>query len=212
MSHLIRVFPVALLGAILQTQPAIAAPLISEVLYDAVGADNGYTFVELYGTPGDSLSGLSLQGINGATGLAYDTLNLSGTFNASGVFVVADDSGNGTSNVPNVDLILNFDLQNGPDSVLLKSGGTVIDALGYGVFGPGTFFAGEGTPAPATAPGQSLARSYADIDTNNNSADFMVLNTPTPGQALAAPLPVPGSLWLLMSGLLGTVVISRRRA
>lgn len=210
MSHLIRVVLVALLGAFQQIQLANAAPVISEVLYDAVGADNGYMFVELYGTPGSSLSGLSLQGINGTTGLAYVALNLSGTFNANGVFVVADDSGDGTTKVQNADLILNFDLQNGPDSVLLKSSGSVIDALGYGVFGTGTFFAGEGAPAPATAPGQSLARRYADIDTNNNAADFVVQSMPTPGRALTAPL--PGSLWLLLSGVLGMVAVGRRRA
>jgi hypothetical protein len=212
MSRLIRVFLVALLGAILQFQPAIAssAPVISEVLYDAAGADNGYMFVELYGTPGSSLSGLSLQGINGATGLAYVTLNLSGTFPANSVFVVADDSGDGTTKVPNADLILNFDLQNGPDSVQLKSGGAVIDALGYGVFGAGEFFAGEGAPATGTAPGQSLARRFANIDTNNNAADFVLQNMPTPGQTFATPL--PDSLWLLMSGMLGTIALGRRRA
>lgn len=55
MSSLSRVVLVALLGAVLQTRIANAAPVISEVLYDAVGADNGYMFVELYGAPGDTL-------------------------------------------------------------------------------------------------------------------------------------------------------------
>jgi len=210
MSNISRVVLVALLGAFLQTQAANATPVISEVLYDAVGVDNGYVFVELSGTPGDTLSGLSLQGIKGSTGLSYVTLNLSGTFNANGVFVLADNSGDGTSKVSNADLILNFDLQNGPDAVQLKSGGSVIDALGYGMFGAGTFFAGEGAPAPGTAPGQSLTRRYADIDTNDNAADFIVQSAPTPGQVFAAPL--PGSLWLLMSGVLGTVAVGRRRA
>jgi hypothetical protein len=210
--YLIRVVVVALLGVAVQIQPAIAriTPVISEVLYDAVGSDNGYSFVELYGQPGSSLTGLSLQGINGSTGLAYLTLNLSGTFNANGVFVVADDSGDGTTKVQHADLILNFDLQNGPDSVRLKSGASVLDALGYGVFGAGEFFAGEGAPAPGTAPGQSLARLFADIDTNNNAADFAVQSTPTPGQTFVSPL--PGSFWLLMSGMLGTIALGRRRA
>lgn len=211
MSSLTRIVPMALLGAALQTpfSPAGAAPLISEVLYDAVGADNGYCFVELYGTPGSSLSGLSLQGINGANGQVYVTLTLSGTFNANGVFVVADNISGSISHVPNADLVLNFDLQNGPDSLLLKSGGSVIDALAYGVFGAGTFFAGEGAPAPATPAGQSLARRIADRDTNNNAVDFIVLGTPTPGQVVLAPL--PGSLWLLLSGLLGIISFVRRR-
>ncbi len=42
-------------------QAANAGPLISEVLYDAVGSDNGLVFVELYGTPGASLDGLFLE-------------------------------------------------------------------------------------------------------------------------------------------------------
>ena len=45
-----------------------AALLISEVLYDGVGSDNGLSFVELYGTPGSSLDGLFLEGVNGANG------------------------------------------------------------------------------------------------------------------------------------------------
>ena len=31
---------------------AVAFPLISEVFYDAVGSDDGQSFVELYATPG----------------------------------------------------------------------------------------------------------------------------------------------------------------
>ena len=41
---------VALLGA----APAFAVPLLSEVYYDAVGVDDGQSFVELYGAPGSS--------------------------------------------------------------------------------------------------------------------------------------------------------------
>lgn len=208
MSPLVRAFLVALFGVTLSPQSSCAAPLISEILYDAVGADNGYGFVELYGTPGGALSGLSLQGINGATGLAYVTLNLSGTFHANGAFVVADDSGDGTTKVPHADLILNFDLQNGPDSLLLKSGASILDAVGYGVFGAGTFFVGEGTPALATLPGQSLARHRADLDTDNNAADFSVQSVVTPGQVVTAPL--PGTLGLLLAGTWVVIGVGRR--
>ena len=64
---------------------ANAAPLISEALYDAVGSDNGLSFVELYGEPGSSLDGLFLEGINGANGSAGPTVALSGVFPADGI-------------------------------------------------------------------------------------------------------------------------------
>ena len=89
-----------------------ATPLISEVLYDAVGSDNGLSFVELYGDPGSSLEGLILEGINGANGNAGPTIALSGVFPADGIFVVADDAGDGTTVVLGADWIANFDFQN----------------------------------------------------------------------------------------------------
>jgi hypothetical protein len=63
--------------------------------------------------------------------------------------------------------------------------------------------------------GSSLARVFADLDTDDNFADFVVLATPTPGTAdLAEPLPEPGAALLLVAGLLGLGFASRpgRRA
>ena len=48
--------------------PAAAAPLLSELFYDAVGSDNGLSLVELYGAPGSALDGLRLDGVNGGDG------------------------------------------------------------------------------------------------------------------------------------------------
>ena len=64
---------------------ACATPLISEAFYDAVGSDNGLSFVELYGEPGSSLDGLFLEGINGSNGSAGPTIALSGVFPAGGI-------------------------------------------------------------------------------------------------------------------------------
>jgi hypothetical protein len=174
--------------------------LLSEVFYDAAGTDNGLSFVELYAAPGTSLDGVVLEGVNGSNGAITPSLTLSGAVSASGLFVVADDQGDGTTLVANADLILNFDFQNGPDSVVLRDADGVLDAVGYGAFDAGEVFAGEGTPAPDAAADSALARIFADVDTDDNFADFVVA-APTPGSAAFAPVPEPGTALLLGAGL-----------
>ena len=86
-----------------------ALPLISEVFYDAVGTDDGLSFVELYGAPGTDLAGYVLQGINGTGGTVTDSIALSGVIAANGLFVVADGFADGTTQLQNADQIANFD-------------------------------------------------------------------------------------------------------
>lgn len=191
--------PLALAGA-LPSGPARALPLISEVFYDAVGSDDGLSFIEISGTPGESLDGFTLEGVNGANGDVAPILVLSGVIGANGLFVVADARSDGTSAVALADLLLNFDFQNGPDSIVLTDGEFAVDALGYGVFALGEIFAGEGTPAIDPPAGSSLARRFADLDSDDNAADFIALETPTPGSA-AFQVPEPGSGALAFAGL-----------
>ena len=172
--------------------PAHALPVISEVFYDAVGSDDGLSFVELYGQPGASLDGLVVDNVNGANGAVGPSLALSGTFPASGLFVVADATAAGVSSVAGANLLLDFDFQNGPDSIVLRLGDSVLDAVGYGVFAASEVFAGEGAPAVDPAAGASLARRFADVDTGDNAADFISLAVPTPGSAPLASVPEPG--------------------
>ena len=201
----------ALLALAALPASARALPLLSEVLYDAVGSDDGALFVELYGNPGTSLEGWSIEGVNGADGEVTHTIALSGASPADGVFVVADATAAGPTAVANADLLANFDFQNGPDSVVLRDAlGVVVDALGYGVFDPGTFFAGEGSAAPDGAAGASLARVFANIDTDDNAADFALLDVPTPGVAPVSPVPEPSGAVLVATGLAG-LALSRRR-
>jgi hypothetical protein len=190
----------ALFAAFAGAPAAAALPLISEVFYDASGSDDGLTFVELAGTPGGSVEGLVLEGVNGADGAVGPSLALSGVFSADGLFVVADQLGGGGTSVVGADLVAPFELQNGPDSVVLRQGASVLDAVGYGVFGAGQVFAGEGNPAADAPGGSSLARRFADVDTDDNAADFEVLALPTPGSA-PRRVPEPGSLWLCALGL-----------
>jgi hypothetical protein len=191
---------------------ASAATLISEVFYDAVGSDNGLSFVELYGDPGSSLDGLFLEGINGSNGATGPTIALSGVFPEDGIWLLADDVGDGTSSVAGAHLIANFDFQNGPDSIVLRSADTVLDAVGYGVFAVGEIFAGEGTAAADAPAGSSLARLFANVDTNDNATDFIVLSVPTPGNAPLSAVPEPQTAALLGMGLLGLAWSARARS
>jgi hypothetical protein len=185
----------ALLGFLLGLPlPAPGAPiLISEILYDAVGSDDGGVFVELWGPPGCELEGYTLEGVNGADGRIEPKVRLTGPIPGDQFFVVAD-LGAGQTRVSEADLLLEFDLQNGPDSLVLRGpAGDRLDAVGYGAFGASEFFEGEGEPAPDAGPGSSLARWFANVDTDDNRTDFRVLSEPSPGFG-ALQIPEPSTL------------------
>ncbi|UCE76523.1 MAG: hypothetical protein JSU62_11855 [Gammaproteobacteria bacterium] len=196
-------------GLGLISSAAVASPVISELFYDAPGSDAGLAFVELFGTPGDSLDGLLLEGINGSGGTVYKTIGLGGVFPLDGVFVIGDESG-GSTQVANADLIADVDFQNGPDSVVLRDAAAVLDAVAYGNFGVGDVSAGEGSAAPAALAGSSIARFNPWLDTGDNGADFVLLATPTPGVVPSvSAVPLPASAVLFASGLL-SLLVSRR--
>lgn len=199
------------LGLLFAPAPSAATPVISEVLYDASGSDNGLGFVELFGVPGTVLDGLVLEGVNGSNGAVGPVVMLTGVLPADGVFVVADDSGDGTTMVAGADAIANFDFQNGPDSIVLRDDVMVLDAVGYGDFGTSDVFAGEGAPAPDPPGGFSIARVFADVDTDDNSLDFVALDVPTPGEVELTPVPEPATNGLLASALGALALISAAR-
>ena len=78
----------------------------------------------------------------------------------------------------------------------------IVDAVGYGSFTSAQFFAGEGNPAPDPPGGSSVARWFADVDTDDNATDFRVLGEPTPGVADFLVVPEPGTGVLLGTALL----------
>jgi hypothetical protein len=191
---------------------AAALPLISEVYYDSVGSDDGLSFVELWGQPGTDLSGYTLEGINGSNGSVVPSLALSGQIGSDGFFVVADGLADGSTLVSQADLVLNFDLQNGPDSMqLLAPGGAVVDAVGYGEFAPGEIFAGEGSPTVDPPAGMAIARAFADVDTDQNQLDFAGAE-PSPGGGTLSSVPEPGTALLVCAGLGGLAHAGRSRA
>ena len=201
---------VCVCAAVLSTSSVLAQTVISELLYDASSADNGNVFVELYGTPGTVLDGLLLEGINGADGSVYRSVILAGVIPSDGVFLIGDDTGDGSTFIDNADLVREIDFQNGPDSVVLRNGETLLDALGYGDFS-GLPFSGEGNAAPDASAGQSLARHHPGLDSNDNFDDFMVLDLPTPGAVPVSAVPVPPAMALFLSGLVGLAGVARKR-
>ncbi len=94
---------------------------------------------------------------------------------------------------------------------MLRTVDSILDAVGYGIFGVGEIFAGEGTAAADAPPGSSLARLFANLDTNDNAVDFIVLGAPTPGHAPLGAVPEPQTAALLGAGLLGLAWSARAR-
>ncbi|MBM3287967.1 MAG: hypothetical protein FJY88_11550, partial [Candidatus Eisenbacteria bacterium] len=184
-------FLTLLLCAVTAAATAQQSIVINEILYDDASTDD-VNWVELKGTPGMSLSGYRVVGVDGATGCpTYQPISLTGyTMPADGYFVIAQ-----SNLVPNYDLVSTAaNYQNGPDNVQLQYGSdpnwTVVDALCYGT---GGCFAGEGSPATDPSADISLARCPNGNDTNDNSVDFVADNSPTPGTANDASCgpPVP---------------------
>lgn len=169
-----------------------ALPLvINEILYDLPGDDaNGDLFVELRGSPGGDLGGYKVSFINGDDGKETENVVIPAGLlvPSDGLFVIADGITGDLqhTHVANADYLDNFDPQNGPDSIqLLSPEGKLVDAVSYGSPKLTTAANGlamlEGIAAPDAPINQSISRLPDAEDTNNNSADFVVNGTPSPG-------------------------------
>ena len=162
--------------------------VINELSYDSEGLDSGAgttVFLELWGPSSASLDGWAVVGIDGNSGTETARIALDGeVIGADGYFVIAHPQGDaallGAADITSSDV----DFQNGPDSVVLEWRGRPVDALGYGSFSGAQTFAGEGSAASSTAPGQSLTRDANHTDTDDNAADFTVNTIPTPRDVL----------------------------
>lgn len=169
---------------------APATLVISEILYDGKVSDtDGENFVELYGSPGADISLYQILFINGADGEETERITLpAGSLLADdGIFLIADLNTSSTtaSKVPGADFLDQFDPQNGPDGIqLLNREGELVDSLVYGSGVPALakngLALGEGTAATDVTGGHSLSR-IGGKDSQENSADFVDLATPTPG-------------------------------
>ncbi len=175
------VLAVVTFASLLAARPGIADPLLNEVLYDPPGADGGAEFVELLNTGAVTLdlAGLRLEFANGAAAPVWERRweGAVGDSLAPGArWLIADSGWTGTI-VPNV--LISLRLQNGPDSVRLRRGNTVLDLLGYGDLTDPSVF--ETAPHPGAAAA-SLGRRPDGVDSDRNDRDWVVCAEPTPGR------------------------------
>jgi len=155
------------------------APLvIGELFYDPLSGDGPEAFIELHGTPGEALDGLTLRSYT-RLGLELEALALDGLqIGEDGFLMVMDPDAK-----PDMEALADVlhpvaDLQNSGGSLRIEDAdGAALDALTYGSGAPEL---GEGGPARDVRAGRSLSRDAAWTDTGNNAADFLESAIPTP--------------------------------
>ena len=156
-----------------------AALVINEVLYDPVGKDAGFEFVEIFNpAPGPlCLEGWRLETGNGSYEDRW-TLEWTGsrddTVDGRSFFVIGEES---VSPAPQG--VTDLDLQNGPDACRLLSPGATADLVGWGEHTYSEYY--EGNPAAAVPSGESLGRDPDGSDTGRNAVDFKGFDQPSPG-------------------------------
>ena len=168
-------------------QPLGGELVINEVESNQPSTDTA-EFIELYNASGRSLNlaDYRLEMVNGSSGDTYRTVELGeiGTTLESGQFLVLANAGVSVDASAVSGLLPSNGLQNGsPDGVRIISNltGDTIDSMSYG---QGTIDGvTEGMSAENDIGDGTLARCNDGADTDNNSTDFTVTQTATPGSS-----------------------------
>jgi hypothetical protein len=186
---------------------------INELHYDNSGSDKNEG-VEIAGPGGTILDGWQLLFYNGNGGDLYKSLTLNGTL---------PDLGTGFGALS----FLTSGLQNGPDGVALADPfDQVVQFLSYeGVLtateGAADGLTSEALPVAEGSSGSALdslqligeGRNYTDFSWSGPQlASFGALNEGQRFTAPPSPVPAPATLPLLLSGLTGLGILSRRRS
>jgi hypothetical protein len=153
--------------------------VINELKADGVSASD--EFVELYNPNGCAvpLSGWALkyESFSGGTSSAGYVFVAGDSIPAQGYFLIASSTFSGKKDAT---LISGFAADKGQVGLIDDKKATV-DGVAYGAVTGGSY--GEKQSAPMPPSGKSIGRSPNGTDTDNNSADFKVLTSPSPGAA-----------------------------
>ena len=145
--------------------------LINEVFYDALNADDGLEYIELYNA-GDTFIDLQYFSL-GAGGASYAAFSdLSGVLPPRGCFVVGGPTSNADNNFATFDLPLQF-------SPALQNGGTVSDGVAL-------FFEPASSLTPASVPLDSVL--YEGTNTSGLLGEDGLPDTDVSPPAVAASI------------------------
>ncbi len=161
-----------LITALLLAQLVQAGVVINQVLYDPVGTESGGEAVELknFGSSAVDISGwvLSTESSDVDSTIPDNTVLQSGA-----VFLIADegwDDGKDDSSWKSADYEEKITVGNTDSGIALISGGSVVDAVGWGDEANIENNMYEGSPAVPVPAGKALLRIQ---DTDDNSEDFV---------------------------------------
>lgn len=161
-----------LITALLLAQLVQAGVVINQVLYDPVGTESGGEAVELknFGSSAVDISGwvLSTESSDADATIPDNTVLQPGA-----VFLITDegwDDLKDDSSWKSADYEEKITLGNSDSGIALISGGSVVDAVGWGDEANIENNMYEGSPAAPVSSGRALIRTH---DTDDNSEDFV---------------------------------------
>jgi cardiolipin synthase A/B len=191
--------------------------ILSEVFYDAAGADNGLEWVELYNPTTDTIDLNNYSLGNGGSDYTVSRVQLTGTLVPSSCWVIGGPTSNITNHLPIFDQAIDFspDFQNGPtpaDGIALFDVKAIsittltvpIDAVIYGTANTNNLIDETGIANP---PDVAVAASGKSNERTTITGTWRVQAAPTPNDCtvltttVEPPPPPP-------SALPGSVLIS----
>jgi hypothetical protein len=202
-----------------------AAPVINEIDPNQVGSVDSQEFIELAGTPLNSLNGYVVVLFNGATETSYRAFDLDGyTVGPTGYFLLGNA---GVTPTPDI-VFPDITLQNGADAVALYAAngsdfpnGTgltttnLVDAIVYGNNNPvdNTLLTGLGQSTQYNEAGPPT--NNADIVSISRVPDVtgnFALATPTPMNSGIPQVPEPASMLIAAEVAFAGLLLRRRKA
>ena len=191
--------------ALLLSLNACARVLISEVIVDPRGTDSGGEAVELYNTENFPID-ISGYSIMTESSIKDAVIPNGSIIRPYGFFLIADagwSSSKDNLSWPNADYEESITLSNSDAGVaLVDRNGQVLDAVGWGSSAGISDRLYEGEPLPNPEEGTSFERKPGmlipfggnSVDSENNSADFLIREVPEPQNSnSSAEEPSPAS-------------------